>query len=249
MSSLAFHPHRIVISVGALLALGSMSLPFVTALGTRRGALALDALPALILLAPIVVMAMIPDHSKAVPRVSGLVSAGLTLLAIPYAVVKLLDAFVLAESLGGSVGPGPWLLLGGCVTVATGVALGVLKPDATHLRPVDTVPRPPGTLQRQAAAAPRSAPPPPPSPDPRTTRRDPSRLSENPFGEPLFDSLEVAIPAPPRVAPPDAARQSDDELQPAPQRDRRPPPPSTLVIDAQTAANRTAEEGDDSLEA
>lgn len=241
-SSLAFHPHRIVIAAGTLLALGSMSLPYVTASGTRRGALALDALPALLLLAPIIVMIMIPDHSRAIPRISGLASAGLTAFAIPYAVVKVLDAFVLAESLEGSVGAGPWLLLVGCVTVAGGVALGILRPDATHVRPAGTTSPPAITSRRPAAQrSPRSRT--------RTTRRAPSRLGENPFGEPLFDSLEVATPAPPRVAPPAPARPADDERGPPPQRDRGTPPPPTLVIDAEVAVNRTADDGGDALEA
>jgi hypothetical protein len=236
-SSLAFHPHRIVIAAGALLALGSMSLPYVTAGGARRGALALDALPALLLLAPIVAMTMVPDHSRAIPRASGFASAGLTALAIPYAVVTVLDAFVLAESLGGSVGAGPWLLLVGCVIVAAGVALGLLKPEATHVRPAS--PR-----SRREPASRRPAAPPRPGSRTRTTRRAPSRLGENPFGEPLFDSLEVATPAPPRVAPPAPSPPVDDEHRTAPRSDGGAPPPPTLVIDAQVAVNRTADDSD-----
>jgi hypothetical protein len=234
-SKLAFHPHRIVICVGSLLALGSMSLPYVRLAGTERGALALDTLPVLILLVPIVVMTMVPDHASALPRTAGLVAAALALLALPLSVVKLLDSVVLAETLEGAVGPGPWALVVGCLTVAAGIALGLLRPGVTHRRPV---------------AAPSANPAPP------RTRRVPSRLDENPFGEPLFDSLEVVVPvSPDAVSSPQPNDQGRSGHRPS--RDRHPSEPdpgsthrsASFVVDAENAAARIADEGGDRLEA
>lgn len=142
-TTLAFHASRIVIDVGVLLATGSMSLTFVSAPDGGRSALAADALPALLLLLPIFVVTLIPDHTRPLHPALGWVSMVLALAALPYAIVKLLDARILADTLGGSVGPGPFVLIFGCVVTLAGLAIGVVR---------DLLGKPSGgTPQRSAA--------------------------------------------------------------------------------------------------
>lgn len=126
-TTLAFHASRIVIDVGVLLAMAAMSMTFVSAPGDDRSALAADALPAVLLLLPIFAVTLIPDHTKPLHPMLGWGSMVLALAALPYAFVKMLDARVLAETLGGSMGFGPVLLLLGCLVTLAGIGIGIVR--------------------------------------------------------------------------------------------------------------------------
>ncbi len=225
-STLAFHASRIVIDVGVLLVLGAMSLTFVTAPGGNRSAMDLDALPALLLVAPIFAVTMIPDHARPLPRPVALGALLLGLLAFPYSLLKYLDAVVLAKTLAGSLGLGVRLFVFGNFLVVVGIAIGLarawmgLSSSGSPTR-IATAPRRAGEVRR--------GPSPTPVPNPRPEAPQPTALGprpardgteESPFGEPLFDSLE--IPA--------------SESTPGPLRQ------PGLVFDAGGAADRHAEE-------
>ena len=124
---LAFHVSRIVIDAGVLLVLGAMSLPFVTAEGFRQRALAGDGLPALLLVLPVFVITLLPDHSTPLPNPLGWAALLLAAAALPYSVVKYLDASTLAGTVQGSVGMGSRVLVMGAFTVLGGVLIGLVR--------------------------------------------------------------------------------------------------------------------------
>jgi hypothetical protein len=127
LSRLAFHASRIVIDVGVLMVLGSMSLPFVAAEGFRQRAVAADALPVLILMLPIFVVTLLPDQTAPVPAPLGWASLALAAAALPYAVLKYLDASTLAATLHGSVGTGARILVFGVCVGLVGIGIGLAR--------------------------------------------------------------------------------------------------------------------------
>jgi hypothetical protein len=116
-----------VIDVGVLVAMAAMSLPFVTSSQGDRSSIDADALPALILLLPIFVITLIPDHTRPIHPIAGWASLALGLAALPYAVVKLLDAGILADTLDGSLGGGAYLLLIGTIITIVGIGIGLYR--------------------------------------------------------------------------------------------------------------------------
>jgi len=126
-TKLAFHASRIVIDIGVLMVLGSMSLAFITTEAGNRSALAADALPTLLLLLPIFVITLLPDHSNPIPDVLGWLSLILGFAAFPYALIKYLDASTLAGALGGSVGWGARLHVFGACVVIGGIGIGLAR--------------------------------------------------------------------------------------------------------------------------
>ena len=126
-SRLAFHLSRIVIDVGVLIALGAMSLPFITSPAGDRSAIDADALPALLLLIPVFLITLIPDHAWPVPKPLGWVALLLGAAAFPYALVKRLDATLLADTLDGEVGFGATLLVVGTIVVLAGIIYGLIR--------------------------------------------------------------------------------------------------------------------------
>ena len=224
-TTLAFHSSRIVVDVGMLIVMAGMSLPFVTTPGGNRSSVFLDALPTLFLLTPIFVITLIPDHTRPIPRILGWVSLVLGLAAFPYSIVKYLDASVLADTLGGSVGTGAGLLVIGTLGSLVGIVIGLTRsflgletggapggrrfvrtggnparPDTDNLVGTTAMPAPPvsapafpGTPSAERTPAGSPARPvgssrPQPRPRPVPARPMPA---ENPFGSPLFDSLEI----------------------------------------------------------
>lgn len=194
--------------------LGAMSLPFVSA--PHRSAMALDALPTLLLIAPVFAITLIPDHTRPLPRPVAWASLVLGMTALPYAVIKYLDAAVLADTLGGRVGVGARVLVFGAFVVIVGIALGLTRSWlglATGGNPVRrtairTTPGPPAAPHRAAPAAPTGSPdpaPPTPRPSPvppeQPVRPTRARAEQSPFGDPLFDSLEVPATRADEVAP------------------------------------------------
>jgi hypothetical protein len=126
-SRLALHISRIVVDAGVLLVLGSMSLPFVTAEAFRQRAVAGDALPALFLVVPVFIMTLLPDQSRPLPAPLAWASLALAGAALPYTVVKYLDASTLAGTLQGTVGIGARILVMGTFVVLAGLALGLIR--------------------------------------------------------------------------------------------------------------------------
>jgi len=142
-TTLAFNASRIVIDVGVLMAMAAMSMTFVSSASGNKSALAADALPAVLLLLPIFIVTVIPDHTQPLHPALGWASMVLALAALPYAFVKMLDAGVLADTLQGTVGFGPTLLLIGCAVTLVGIGIGIVR---------DLMGRPSGgTPQRHAS--------------------------------------------------------------------------------------------------
>jgi hypothetical protein len=126
-TTLAFHASRIVIDAGVLLAMASMSMPFVIAGSGDRSAIDADALPALLLLLPIFVVTLIPDHTRPIHPVASWAALAFGLAALPYALVKMLDAGILADTLDGSVGLGARLLVISCFVTLIGIGIGIYR--------------------------------------------------------------------------------------------------------------------------
>jgi hypothetical protein len=124
---LAFHASRIVIDIGVLMVLGSMSLAFVTTDMGNKTALDADALPTLLLLLPIFIITLLPDHSAPIPDLLGWSALILGFGAFPYALIKYLDASTLASSLGGAVGWGARLHVFGTFVVIAGIGIGLAR--------------------------------------------------------------------------------------------------------------------------
>lgn len=195
MTTLAFHASRIITDLGVLLVLASMSLAFVTAPSGNRSAMDLDALPTLMLVAPVFLLTLIPKHTRPLPRPIAWACLVLGLAAFPYSFAKYLDAVVLADTLGGGIGLGVRLHVFGAFVVIVGVGVGLTRlfrglPSAGSPRPATEQPEP----RRQPPArgqhdpAPRPGPAPAPAPRPRPAR---AAVEHNPFNDPLFDSLEI----------------------------------------------------------
>jgi hypothetical protein len=126
-TTLAFHSSRIVIDVGVLLALAAMSLPFVVSDLGDRSAVDADALPALLLMFPIFLVTLIPDHTRPIHPIAGWVALAFGLAALPYSIVKLLDAGILADTLDGSLGFGAYLLIIGVIIAIAGIGIGLYR--------------------------------------------------------------------------------------------------------------------------
>lgn len=124
---MAFHASRIVIDVGVLLAMAAMSLPFVTSAVGDRTAIEADALPVILLLLPIFLITLIPDHTRPLPIPLGWLSLILGIAAFPYAVVKFIDAATLADTLDGEVAFGARLMVLGAFVTLVGIAVGLAR--------------------------------------------------------------------------------------------------------------------------
>lgn len=169
--------------------LGAMSLPFVHSPTGDRSAIELDALPALLLVLPIFAVTMIPDHARPLPRPIGWGALVLALAALPYSLVKYLDAAVLADTLDGRLGLGSRLLVFGALVIVVGVVIGLTRtwlglPTGGSVTRSSPEPRPRRAPAAQVETAAR-----PKEPEPRSPERPLADV--NPFEAPLFDTLEV----------------------------------------------------------
>lgn len=235
-TTLAFHASRIVIDVGVLLAMAAMSMRFVNAPDGGRSALAADAFPAVVLLLPVFAVTLIPDHTRPLHPIAGWGAMVLALAALPYSFVKLLDAGVLAQSLGGSVGFGAILLVIGCLVAAVGVGIGVVRDILGHpsggstqrRSPIAAAPRPAARTAPAAGRQPVAAPAQGSTAGPATTRvpANPTTVPANrpaPAAQPSAPETPrtTAQPVPPsRVTPP--AARNVPTAQPVPDRPRAP---------------------------
>lgn len=150
-SQLAFHASRIIIDIGVLMAMASMSLPFIAAPDGNRSSVDADALPVILLLLPVFLITLVPDHARPLPNPLGWLALILGIAAFPYAVVKYIDATTLADTLGGEVAFGAKLLVLGAFVTVIGIAVGLAR-NFLHLPQGGTYPK------VQAQAAPRPAP-------------------------------------------------------------------------------------------
>lgn len=127
------HPSRIVILLGFTASAVSLALPFIT--GQLTGAtngIDGDAWPAVILLAPVAIGAILGDRREGFGRWTAVLAALVAGGATVFAVQKLIDAtraVQLLERVGieASVGPGPWVLIAGCLTVLVGATLSLSR--------------------------------------------------------------------------------------------------------------------------
>lgn len=107
--------------------MASMSMTFVTADSGNRSALDADALPTILLLLPIFLVTLIPDHARPLPRIFAWAALALGLAALPYAIIKVLDASILAETLDGTLAFGSRLLVIGCGVTLVGIGIGLYR--------------------------------------------------------------------------------------------------------------------------
>lgn len=211
-----------MIDLGVLMVLGAMSLPFVTAEGGGQRAVAADALPALLLLLPIFVITLLPDHSQPVPASLGWIALFLAATALPYSIIKHLDASTLANTLGGSVGMGARLLVAGAFVTMAGLVLGLVR-RLLGLPVTGTYPARLEAGNRRAGAParrPLPAAPPAAGPDSTPPRHHPGA------GDPEAAAAAPAASPPPLVVPPRPAA-------PPPQPARRPPRPAPADPDTE----------------
>ncbi len=223
-TQLAFHASRIIIDVGVLIALGAMSLPFVESPAGSRDSISADALPALLLLIPIFLMTLIPDHTRPIPSPLGWFSLVLGIAAFPYAIVKFLDASTVADTVGGNVGFGARLLVFGTFVTLLGIGVGLAR-GLLHLPSGGSYPavRPPaGHTEPRAASQPSQS-----GAARRQAQPGPTQQQPRPGAEPQPRS---GLPRPPssgNPTPPDATRrlpQRPPGSAPSPQSPYRPDP-------------------------
>jgi len=201
---LAFHASRIIIDTGVLIALGAMSLPFVEGQGRTVSSIDADALPALLLLIPIFLITLIPDHTRPVPNPLGWLALVLGVAAFPYSIVKFLDSSTIAETIGGSVALGARLLVFGTFVTVLGITVGLarnmlrLPTGGTYpaSRPVPRI-----TRSRPAAASrPSSVPTKDPEPAPSRSTEPEARSEEQEPGRREHPRSPQAKPAPSQAA-------------------------------------------------
>ncbi len=234
-TTLAFHASRILIDVGVLLAMASMSLAFIEADSGNRSALDADALPALLLLLPIFVVTLIPDHTRPLHPVAGWTALAFGLAALPYAVLKMLDAAILADTLDGSLGFGSRLMVIGCLVTLVGIGIGLYRtlrglPSGgtpgrsstfrTRPKPATAPERAPGS-EESPSPSPSATPAPPSDPSPAeiaAAAAAPTRLlpiSPEPEQEP--EPTDVVPSSQPEIVFPDTgavAREAEPESTP-----------------------------------
>ncbi len=210
-TTLAFHASRIVIDVGVLLAMASMSMTFVISAAGDRSGLDADALPAVLLLLPIFAVTLTPDHTRPLHPALGWVSLVLGLTALPYALVKMLDAGVLADTLNGSVGLGARLLVFGCAVTLVGIGIGIAR-SMLGLAAGGTPGRGGSFITKKVAKS-----------GPRPNQSEPIRTVEQPATTPRPSAGTHDQNAASKVVP--ASDGSGEEPSPsAPQRDPVPEP-------------------------
>lgn len=122
-----------VILLGFTVAAVSLALPYINSqlTGATNG-IAGDAWPAVALLVPVAIAAVLGDRREGFGRWAVLLSALVGGGATVFAVQKLIDAtraVQILERVGieASVGPGSWVLIAGCLTVLVGATLSISR--------------------------------------------------------------------------------------------------------------------------
>lgn len=123
------HLSRLVILAGAVTAAGSTLLSFLRGATTGTvGGITADGWPALLLLLPPAVAAVLGDRREGFRPLAAVLAGSLAAAATLFSVAKLLDAHAAVRTLASvgvpaSVGAGAWLLAVGCVTALVGAVL------------------------------------------------------------------------------------------------------------------------------
>jgi hypothetical protein len=201
-SRLAFHASRIVVDVGVLITLGAMSLRFVNGGTSNVHSVGADALPALLLLIPVFVITLIPDHSRPIPAPLGWLALLFGIAAFPYAIIKHIDAATIADAVGGSVGLGARLLIVGTgitlIGIVLGLARGIMRLPQGGAYPT----RPPAPTVSRKSAPTTGASSPAPAPQKMSRPTAPGRARP-----PAEDRIRQA----PRPILPDVGRPEDED--------------------------------------
>lgn len=117
------HRSRRLALAGALVAAVSLPLAFVDLPGVGSvGGVDAKAWPEVAALAVVAFGAILPDRAE--PPRRGVAAAGAATAAVALALTaaKVVDAWRAASEAGGTVGPGTWVLAGGALLAAAGVA-------------------------------------------------------------------------------------------------------------------------------
>ncbi len=106
------HRSRIIILLGAAAALAALAFPFLElpVQGSVNGFEG-DAWPAAAALGIPALLAVFGDRAEGLRAPAALVAIAIAGLAVTFAAFKLADAVKAADDGGGSLGPGPWILL------------------------------------------------------------------------------------------------------------------------------------------
>jgi hypothetical protein len=120
------HRSRAAILIGALAATAALWLPYVEleGLGAMNGFEA-DAWPAVALLTPAVLIAVIGDRRESPGTAATAAAVVVGLAALGFGIVKLIDAATAASDAGGSPGPGAWVVSGALLVAAAGTWAGI----------------------------------------------------------------------------------------------------------------------------
>lgn len=124
------HPHRPIVLSGAIFGVLALFLPFVRlpVVGPIDG-IGGYGWPALVVAAPVVLLAAVGDWSRGHAPFVGITTTVLGCSATVFAAVKLADAIDSVRGLeGGALGPGAPLLVGSMALVAAGAALSLWRP-------------------------------------------------------------------------------------------------------------------------
>lgn len=118
------HRSRRLAALGVMVAGASLALPFATLPDGTATGIDADAWPAMLLLAPVMLMAVAGDRGDAPPAAAVVAAAVLSAGAVGFAMIKLTDAWTAAADTAGSVGPGGWVLAAGTAVALLGCLLG-----------------------------------------------------------------------------------------------------------------------------
>lgn len=184
---LPVHISRIAAVIGIVLVGVALFLPFVISDAGDQDAVAADVIPGAILLVPILVLVLIPDWFRPLPRLPAWIALVLGTASLTLAVVKYSDAVTTARTLDGRVGLGSRMLVFGAFLVVVGVVTGLVdgmlmrrSARRSAARPPQRPVRPPRATPRQQGAAHQQ---PPPAPPPHLSQQ-PSRSTRPPPSPP-----------------------------------------------------------------
>jgi hypothetical protein len=119
------HRSRRLAVLGVVLGAASVPLTFATLPPEGPvGGIDGQAWPAMLFLVPILLMAITGDRREAPPIWSAVGAAMLAAGCLAFAAVKVVDAWMAAADVSGSVGPGAWMLVVAAIVTAAGAALG-----------------------------------------------------------------------------------------------------------------------------
>jgi hypothetical protein len=120
------HRSRRIALAGVVTAAISLPLAFTTFPdGAAVNGIDGKAWPAVAALGLLAVLVLLGDRPEPPGRLAAAAWLAIGAAVTTLAVVKVLDAWQAASDAGGSVGPGPWVLLAGSIIVTTGALAGI----------------------------------------------------------------------------------------------------------------------------